>query len=250
MAPQIETANPLDTTDTPKEQIDLLEKTQKEIDRVDIAFERKHALAMRPSLEKRREIIKQIPHFWGSALAHHPEIAELLQSNEDREALTYLEDVWVEHDPLEFRALTITFTFKENPYFHDKVLTKKYEFVPTSGRSTHIGEDGVSESMLEFIWDDNIKPSTQQIQWKDPAKALTKTNPRVMEEGGEDIDELGSFFNIFELKDEEEDFAYTIGEEIFPEAINYYLGKVDGGVWLTDDEDEDEDEDEDFDPKK
>ena len=58
---------------------------------------------------KRREVAKTIPKFWAITLLNSPDIAMQCQHADDRKALSFLEDVWVERDPLESRAFTLEF---------------------------------------------------------------------------------------------------------------------------------------------
>ena len=69
---------------------------------------------LRPVYEKRRQIAKSIPSFWPVALMNHSMFAYHAQHNADKTALSYLEDVWVEKDPLEHRCFTIEFVSLES----------------------------------------------------------------------------------------------------------------------------------------
>lgn len=108
--------------------------------------------------------------------------------------------------------------FKSNPYFTDSVLKKEYKFVPPpEAAGEQPDEDGLTPSMLSFVWARDVKPSVcilvtrtllffifvqaNKINWKNPENALTKLHPRVEEDDREDSDmpaEAGSFFNFFE----------------------------------------------------
>lgn len=84
-----------------------------------------------------------------------------------------------------------------------------------------------------------------KIDWKEPSKALTKLYPREAGEDGDDIPaEAGSFFNFFELEADPFEvcrkhsyhaacqlillpqIGLLIGNEVFPEAIDYFLAEV------------------------
>lgn len=105
-----------------------------------------------------------------------------------------------------------------------------------------------------------------KINWKDADKALTKLYPRG--ETTDEDDEMvpgdpGSFFNFFENDDDPAEVGFflllmlhiqpyqinftqiglTIGNEIFPEAIDYFLGNAGGEELDSDDEEDDDDED-------
>ncbi|KAG6869152.1 hypothetical protein C0993_012251 [Termitomyces sp. T159_Od127] len=151
-----------------------------------------------PAYEKRREIVKTIPKFWPVALMNHSLFAYHVQHSADQLALSYLEDLWVERDPAEPRCYTIEFTFKENPYFTDRVLKKEFKYVPPPAAANEKpDEDGITDSMLEFSWDRDVVASGQKINWKDADKALTKLYPRETAEDDE-VADPGSFFNFFE----------------------------------------------------
>ncbi|RXW22904.1 hypothetical protein EST38_g2952 [Candolleomyces aberdarensis] len=181
---------------------------------------------------------------------HHDVILVHAQHRSDQTALSYLEDVWVTRDPKEHRAFTIEFTFKENPFFTDKVLTKEFKHAPpkVEEANAHLhkpDENGISDAMLDFEWETHIEPSTIKINWKDPEHALTQLYPRVKDEDDDDFPaESGSFFNFFEEKSDPFNIGEIIADEIFPLAINYFMGDVEGSEADSDEEDEEDDEDE------
>ena len=93
--------------------------------------------------------------------------------------------------------------------------------------------DGITESMLEFSWERDVVASVRvsseitmyqltvfsqatKISWKDPANALTKLHPRVIDDGAEPDDlpaESGSFFNFFEI--DSDPFDVSAGEMLY-----------------------------------
>jgi template-activating factor I len=98
-----------------------------------------------------------------------------------------------------------------------------------------------------------------KINWKEPEKALTKVYPRELGEDEDEIADPGSFFNFFEHSADPSEVCFVlltlagacsniaqigvvIANEIFPEAIEYFLGNVNEED-ITDSEEEDEDED-------
>jgi len=106
-----------------------------------------------------------------------------------------------------------------------------------------------------------------KIDWKSDDKNLTKMYPREIDPDDEDsIAEPGSFFNFFEQESDPMDVSdiffsplrfvienqidcdrqigVTIATEIFPDAIEYFLGNLGGEELDSEDEDEDEDEEE------
>jgi template-activating factor I len=179
--------------------------------------ERRAQESLNPVYTKRREALKKIDKFWPVALTRHSLVAFSAQHDADRLALSYLEDVWVVRDKLEPKVFTIEFvrafpslpsrrqradaraqTFKENPFFSDRVLKKEYRFVPPNV-TEQPDADGITQSMLDFSWERDVVPQATKIAWKDEAKSLTKLYPLVVdEEDPEDASDPGSFFNFFE----------------------------------------------------
>jgi len=204
---------------------------------------------MRPIYENRRETAKAIPKFWPIALMNHRLIGFQAQHNIDRAALSYLEDLWVERDAKEPRCFTIEFHFKSNPYFSDSVLKKEYKYVPPpEAAGEQPDEDGITPSMLAFVWARNVEPSAHKINWKNAENALTKLHPRVEEEDGDDSEmpaEAGSFFNFFEVSSDPFDIGSAIANEVFVEATNYFLGNVPSDDIDSEEEESDEEDDDD-----
>ena len=50
--------------------------------------------------------------------------------------------------------------FKENPHFNDSVLKKEYKYAePPASAENKVDENGISEAMLDFSWERDVKPS-------------------------------------------------------------------------------------------
>ncbi|RDX56197.1 hypothetical protein K466DRAFT_580872 [Polyporus arcularius HHB13444] len=238
--------NPLGDVEVTDEEALKLQAIQKDIARVELALERRAQEKMVPVYEKRREVLKAINKFWAVALMNHPLLSMHVQHNADQAALSYLEDVWLTRDPVESRCFTLEFHFKENPYFSNTVLKKEYKYVPPPVESDEKpDEDGITESMLEFSWDRDVEPTAMKIDWKDESKNLTKLHPRVADP--DDSDDLpaegGSFFNFFEVASDPFEIGVSIANDVFPEAIEYFLGQAGDGDVDSDEEDEDSSDD-------
>ncbi|CAA7258750.1 unnamed protein product [Cyclocybe aegerita] len=237
--------SPLSNVELSDEDAKKLQQIQRDLARAELVLERQAQATLRPVYEKRREITKTIPNFWPVALMNHSLVAYHAQHNADQTALSYLEDIWVEKDPKEHRCFTIEFHFKENQFFNDKVLKKEYKYVPPpAAENEKADENGITESMLDFSWDRDVKISTIKVDWKDAEKALTKVYPRESGEDEDDIADPGSFFNFFEKEADPSEVGVVIANEVFPEAIEYFLGNVEGDDDITDSEEEEDEEDE------
>ncbi|KAL4068252.1 hypothetical protein V8B97DRAFT_1918756 [Scleroderma yunnanense] len=248
-----EEKNPLEGVELSDEDAKKLQDVQKQIERVDLLIERHSQQQLLPVYEQRRAVVKAIPKFWPVALVNHASIAFHTQHNVDRNALSYLEDLWITRDPKEPRCFVIEFYFKSNPYFNDTVLRKEYKYiVPPAAADEQPDADGLTPSMLTFSWERDVEPSATKIDWKDPENALTKLHPRVEDAENWPVptdDELpaeaGSFFNFFEVASDPFDIGTTIANEIFPSATDYFLGTIPGDDLDSEDESDDDDDDDD-----
>ena len=235
--------NPLQDVELSDEDAKKLQGVQREIARVELVLERAAQAKLVPAYEKRRQITQTIPKFWPVALLNHTLFAYHVQHSADQLALSFLEDVWVARDPTEPRCYTIEFTFAENPHFTDRVLKKEYKFVPPAAAADEKPDaDGITDSMLEFSWERDVQASSQKINWKDADKALTKLYPRESGEDDDDVGDPGSFFNFFEHETDPSEIGVTIANEIFPEAIEYFLGNMNGEDEDSEDDSEDDDD--------
>ena len=70
-----------------------------------------------------KESEKGIPGFWYQCIANHPAIGSLL-SDDDLGALEALTNISVEYND-SYSSFKLTFTFRENDYFTNKVFFKK-----------------------------------------------------------------------------------------------------------------------------
>jgi len=217
---------------------------QRDLARAELILERQAQATLRPVYEKRRETTKKISNFWPVALMNHTLVNYHIGHSRDQTALAYLEDIWVEKDPKEHRCFTIEFHFKENPFFSDKVLKKEYSYIPPPAAENETPDaDGITESMLDFSWERDVKISANKINWKNSEEALTKEHPRVVDDDNEEVIDPGSFFNFFEYGIDPSEIGVVIANEVFPEAIEYFLGNVAGDSEDEDDEDSEDDED-------
>ncbi|KAJ7169487.1 hypothetical protein C8R46DRAFT_1088938 [Mycena filopes] len=238
--------NPLANVDLSEEDAKKLAQVQRELGRVELALDRIGQAKITPTYEQRRQVAKGIEKFWPVALMNNTHFAFFAQHSADQLALSYLEDLWITRDTVEPRCYTLEFYFKENPFFSNTVLKKEYKYnAPPSAADDKPDADGITETMLDFSWERDVEAQAFKIDWKDSEKALTKLYP---EADGEDEDDMsvdtGSFFNFFEKANDGGELGITIANEIFPEAIEYFLGQAGDDDIDSDDEDEDDEAEE------
>ncbi|KAL0088230.1 hypothetical protein J3Q64DRAFT_1724639 [Phycomyces blakesleeanus] len=190
----------------------LNEETEKVNEKVQ-AYSRK---LMRPTWDKRREIVKNIPDFWPTAVGNCPLFSN--NTNEDDlAAVKNLTDLNVEYDEKNPHYRKVTATFKKNDVFKNEKMVKEFVIGPDE-------DEILSKTTIEYH----------------SGKEPTKKRKHAEEVEGEE-DELPqmSFHEWF--ADEENRPGFFISEDIFPNAIDFFNDDVsDGGEY--DDEDEDEGE--------
>jgi len=220
---------------------------------------------------------KGIPGFWATILGR----AEMVLNEKDADALTYLADISCENvkgttkqpnaageeEEVETVGFKLTFTFRDNPYFTNTVLTKTY----------HMLDD--TEPVLE-------RSEGCTIDWKPGKNCTVKVMKKKPKKGAKPdakpqtkIEPVESFFNFFkppavpeddaELEGSEMealhedieadyDMADAIRTKLIPNAVGWFTGEAmededfeyDDEDEDDDDEDEDEDDEEDTRPGK
>ncbi|PWY97007.1 hypothetical protein BCV70DRAFT_203249 [Testicularia cyperi] len=221
-------------SDAQQQKVDALVKEFRKAD-VELI---KHELKLNaPLYKKRAEIVSGVSDFWFQALINCM-ATNVYIDDTDHEALSYLSNIDVERDVEDPRAATITFSFRENPFFSDEKLVKKFSLV-----------DGAKSLEDEFNFLEETKPEPTKINWKSDDKNLSKLKPTI---GGPDSDDFepGSFFSTF-FENDNQEIAGGIGHAIimdfWPGAIDFYTGADDLDDFDEEDFEDDDDEDDDDD---
>ncbi|KAG2201500.1 hypothetical protein INT46_007773 [Mucor plumbeus] len=182
----------------------LEEETMKAAEQVQ-AYQRK---LMDPIWHKRRELVKKIPNFWGTAIGNSPMFA-INPSENDLEALDNLTDFHVEFDHNKPDYRKIIATFKKNGIFKNETLTKEITVDPENEGAT------ISKTAIEYH--ENKGPN----------------NKRKASDNDEEDDDFNvSFVDWF--GDDDVRAGIILSEDIFPSAVEYYQGPGES----DDDEDE------------
>jgi len=166
--------------------------------------------------ESRKKIVADIPRFWATALEHHPILAQTIMPD-DGDALNYLSDIFIEQSGVDtLSRVKFVFTFKPNPYFENKELTREFE---------------LNENDLK-----SVEPAP--IKWK-PGKRLTGHSEPVNKKRPFSQTKT-SFFDWFdkEIETEEDDateLANALLDDFWPNAFKYYQGVADADDGDNDD---------------
>jgi hypothetical protein len=211
-----------------QESIEKIDEVQNEIDRLNeqasdeiLKVEQKYIKLRLPHFQQRSDLVAKIPNFWVTAFINHPQISALL-TEEDEEALQFLEKVEVqEFDDIK-TGYKINFYFGENPYFENKCITKEF----------HLSETGEPSS------------KSTPITWK-AGKSLVKTT-NSQKGNKRSHEEQESFFSWFTNHKGAgaDELGEVIKDDIWPNPLQYYLAsEMDEDGEEEEGEGEDDDED-------
>jgi len=197
--------------------------------------------------ERLRPELRKIPGFWPFALTRNVGFARVCTSADDNDALSYLSDLELKVDPEDPRAFELVFTFNENPYFSNATLTKSFVLAEenAAGSSSKAKANGnITDDMLNFDPEEDLKPLKTNIDWKSSEKNLCEKHPRSFLEGDEDFEgDPGSFFWWFGDEVDHFQLGPLLSNSIIPNCIDHFLGIADG--CQSDDEDDDSEDEED-----
>merc|ERR1712029_666573 len=217
-----------------------LETIEEEQSNKIIELEQKYVKIKTPIYDQRSKVIAKIPNFWSTCLLNHPQLSSMMSEEDQKVVFKYLKNISVDHtlkdikfkneiDGKEYvKSLNCAITFEwdsdNNPYFSNASLTKSYY------------------QLME-----NVISECETIEWKPEMNLIEKCqkqfqNDAAKNENNDEELEGESFFNWFEdnSNDEEigcDDIAEIIKEEIWPNALNYFLGNVDDEDEAGDSED-------------
>mmetsp|Transcript_23693 Transcript_23693/g.51736 ORF Transcript_23693/g.51736 Transcript_23693/m.51736 type:complete len:255 (-) Transcript_23693:131-895(-) len=188
-----------------------------------------------PVFEKRDAILAKTEGAWLNVFMNHAILRQLI-SSEDQKLFKYVKTFKASVAPEESspkEVYTVTFGFKENPYFTNKVLTKKI-------REAEDEESDPDEDRMETV-------ESTKIDWK---KGMDYTKPKKSGNGKRKHDEpefgrhLISWFDMDEDPDMFDSLMESFATEIYPGAIELlkeeYTFDDDSDDEVLDDMDDDE----------
>lgn len=117
-------------------------------------IERSYAENVRPHLERRSVAIRSVPGFWSKTVLNHPLLSTVFEPGES-EVLGYLTNLEVDEDPLRPDYFKIHFSFRKNPFFENRTLTKEFT------------ESGSTNTVLRWRKGQRFPKVTQHEPWKD-----------------------------------------------------------------------------------
>ncbi|KAI4352584.1 hypothetical protein L6164_006821 [Bauhinia variegata] len=212
--------------------VEKLQQVQEEIEKFNeeasekiLEIEQKYNEIRKPVYDRRNEIIKTIPDFWLTAFLSHPMLSDLL-SEEDQKIFKYVDSFDVEDFKDMQLGYTITFNFKENPYFENEKLTKT----------------------LAFFDDEPTKITGTAIKWKEGVGASNGVNRK--RKGNKRPYAEESFFSWFsetpkEVAEFTDEVAEIIKDDLWPNPLKYLNNDADEDSDGDDDVEEEDNDEED-----
>jgi hypothetical protein len=195
------------------------------------ALEREFEQKRVPVYETRDAILAKIPKFWPKVFLNHKAINSLM-TRDDEDVMEYLETftAFTTSDETAKREThTLTFGFRENPYFKNKVLTKKLtDFIPEDQVLTKV--ETIESTKIEW----NEGKDFTAPHFKGPRSNLPKSG------GKRTRDDENHFFSWFCGDDGIDSFAEVFTQDVYVNAYELFLAPEDD----EDDDDEDDDDDE------
>jgi len=207
--------------DNVEAQIEACEKIEASIDKIEdeqseaiLQLEQKYVKQKMPLYKQRADTVKAIPQFWHKALLNHPTLSCLIDEN-DEEVLQFLDEICLDQVSKDEKVdgltkalnFAIEFKFKENPFFDNSSIIKKFY---------QVGEDVVSEC-------DGIKwkEGKNLLEMKKPNQPAAGDNPEMDNETSE------SFFQWFVDHEDasNDDTADAIKDDLYVRALSYYLNE-------------------------
>ena len=178
---------------------------------------------------------KEIEDYWEKVIINS---RYFTITDKDEIILKYLTKVKIEKFPENLNDFRVDFYFKENEFFNNEILSKKYIY----------GKDSLIK-----------KAEGTNIDWKSPDKNTTieKVKKRI-KKGKKYINEIketkvDSFFSFFAQVDDMSfitDEVTFFKEDLFTNQLEYYMDIVSKTKKGAFDDDEDDDLDDDYDDKK
>ncbi len=184
--------------------------------------------------DARAQVIASMPGFWPTAIANHPVFGSLIYnppsgSQLDAEILDYLENVSVDRHPEDFRDITVSFTFVENPFFENEVLRKSFRFdeeteqfeVYQTSKINWVGglqylEEGIEDMQEEA--ESGKRGGDRRLR-----KLAKKIKKGLRRERHLASSQAQSIFTWFE-DEKEVSVGILIAEDLFGRATHWFLG--------------------------
>lgn len=249
-----ETSGSNNESKTLLESLESLSAWEKEMDKVEKEADVYRLKLAQPMYAKRRSILKKIPKFWYIILAENDEFAEYA-SPDDLKYLEYIDDIYVNHPVVEKgvekttinpRDFDITISFKKNEMIQEQSVTKSFKVAVNDN-----GEEHLESLFVEIKWPQELSKINPHLikERTNEGKSMTPDDKKKYRAG------MKSFFSWFawtgmkpgkEFRNGE-DLANLISEDIFVNALKYYIVALSNESGEEDSDEDDSSEGEELD---
>lgn len=175
-----------------------------------------------------------IPEFWLTAMTNNDTLA-LQITERDEDALKFLKDIRYSRfeSDKDDNGFKLKFSFSENPYFKNSVLTKTYYMIDENEPFL----DRVAGTKIDWLPGKNL---TQKVMRKKPKKGAKDAKPVTK------IERCQSFFNFFDppkfpegddvdedaveefqnMMEQDYEIGSTIRDTLIPHAVSWFTGEA------------------------
>ncbi|KAI5969908.1 hypothetical protein CANMA_001050 [Candida margitis] len=250
---EVETLDSKDESKILSASLSSLSTWEQEMDKVEKEADVYRLKLAQPMYAKRRTILKRIPKFWYIILAENDEFADYA-SPDDLKYLEFIDDIYVHYPVVEDtgnntnnpRDFDITISFKKNPIIQEQAVTKSFKVVVRDN-----GEEHLESVPVEITWPQELSKINPHLirERTDGGKTMTSDDKKKYRAG------MKSFFSWFAWTGKKpgkefrngEDLANLISEDIFVNALKYYIVALSNESGEEGSEDEDSSEGEELD---
>ncbi|KAI0865752.1 nucleosome assembly protein [Xylaria cubensis] len=245
---------------------------EREFEDVETEIIRQQYVLTKPIYEKREKLVAKIPNFWPLVVEQAPpDIDQYIQPSDSAVLLSSLDSISVSHFEIENggkgepRSMAIKMEFKENEYFENKVLEKKFWYRRSKFGSAGLVSEPVpikwkagkdlTQGLLDLtvkVWEHDKKQAQANGASKDKKKNKPEDWTADQKALREKIDTFGlggvSFFCWFGYRGEDisaEESAIAVQEDKKRRADKAAGKDTDEKEAAEEEDDEDDDEDED-----
>ncbi|MCJ1270513.1 hypothetical protein MMC22_010410 [Lobaria immixta] len=209
-----------------------LAEIEKRFEDVEVSLLRQNYILTQPIYAERATLVRKIPHFWAIVVEEAPEEIDRRIQPCDTAALSFLQEIEVTRFEVspdapeagEPRSVKITFSFRENPWFEDQVLEKKFWY-----RKGKDGWTGLVSDPVRIHWREG-KDVTEGLL--DEAVNLFEVATKIKEIEGQTANQSGKDQSMQEQLDEMSTLHRTLLDKLVNNLKNIAQDAVSFFAWF------------------
>merc|ERR1711939_392508 len=254
---------------------------EKEFAQVELDALRSKEYSLKPLYTKRKALLDRVPDFWPTVFGNGPQEVQQFLSPDDLALISCIKSFTVDRYQIESetkgepRSLRFTFEFAENEFIENKQLVKDFEYKPREDGPGSLvskpvpikwklknGKEQVEIVDREALWqheklrdkmvklDESDEDQPSFFNWFGFRGAVNTSVPKKPADNGangaddEDDDEEVDQMLEVEIFPAGEEVAIVLAEELWTDAMDYFMSAQDDFPGADDSDMEDEEEDE------